>query len=180
MLISWEWCMKPTSTRLFGSNPLPGLRGFLILPILVALFTGTAFAEVVNLGAHRTDVGLLDFQQVIDETCSKCHTRERVDIALAKRKEIGPILQQMNRLGADISPADQALIEAFWSDANFAEVNRVIATRCTQCHSRERIDQKLMEGADLEKLMEKMLRFGARLSDEDRKVLGVFSGQPLR
>jgi len=159
---------------------LPRMCLIFLLFCLAGMSSGVAFAEVVNLGAHRTDVGLMDFQQVIDETCSKCHTRERVDIALAKRKSIGPILQQMNRLGADISSADQALIEAFWADDKFAEVNRVIATRCTLCHSRERIDQQLMEGVDLETLTEKMLRFGARLSDEDRKVLGVFSGQPLR
>lgn len=151
------------------------------LCLLAALIGfSAAVAEVQNLGAHRTDAGLVDFQKIIDDTCSKCHTRERVDIALAKRREIGPILQRMNQLGAGVSGVDQGIIQAFWADERYAEINRIIATRCVNCHSRERIDLALAKGTDLRQLLEKMLRFGARLSPEEQQVLGVFSGQPLR
>ncbi|PLX84834.1 MAG: hypothetical protein C0617_06380 [Desulfuromonas sp.] len=67
------------------TRPAIGAATFLLLAL-----AGTAFAQapqVDHLGAHRFR-GMEEFQQVIDARCTICHTRERVDIAIKKRRAL--------------------------------------------------------------------------------------------
>lgn len=60
------------------------------------------------------------------------------------------------------------------------EFQQVIETRCTVCHSRERVDIAIKKSQELEKIEQRMLERGAVLSEHDRQVLGTFWGSPLK
>jgi hypothetical protein len=60
------------------------------------------------------------------------------------------------------------------------EFQQVIDTKCTVCHTRERVDVAIRERRNLEKIEQQMLERGAVLSERDRKVLGTFWGSPLK
>ncbi|GAB4561637.1 MAG: hypothetical protein Tsb0017_19350 [Geothermobacteraceae bacterium] len=154
----------------------------LLLTILIALAAVPALAapSSQHLGSLSTDRGISGFHKVIEKRCTTCHSRDRIDKALAERQDIEAILARMTGKGANLSPAEKELLTAWWQDDRFAEVNRVIQLRCTGCHSRERIDQALAEGRDLDVIQQKMVRFGANLSAREQNVLGVFSGQALK
>ncbi|TYO99224.1 hypothetical protein EDC39_10367 [Geothermobacter ehrlichii] len=155
-------------------------------PLLFALLTllpaAPAFAvgQSQHLGALSTDRGMVAFQKVIEKKCTVCHSRERIDRALSRRINIGVILEKMTARGASLTPGEREMLTAYWKDDQFAEVNRIIQLRCTGCHSRDRIDQALAEGRDLNAIQQKMIRFGANLSAREQKVLGVFSGKALK
>lgn len=61
-----------------------------------------------------------------------------------------------------------------------AEFERIIDQHCINCHTRDRIDEAIRKGDNIEAILEKMLRFGARLSERDQQVLGTFWGEPLK
>lgn len=61
------------------------------------------------------------------------------------------------------------------SNEDFQET---IEARCTICHTRERVDQALAEGEDLETLLQQMIERGAILNERDQNVLGTFWGSP--
>jgi len=60
------------------------------------------------------------------------------------------------------------------------EFQRVIETRCTVCHSRERVDVAIKKQQDMEKIEQRMLERGAVLTEQDKKVLGTFWGNPMK
>lgn len=60
------------------------------------------------------------------------------------------------------------------------EFQRVIETRCTVCHSRERVDVAIKKQQDMEKIEQRMLERGAVLTERDKQVLGTFWGNPLK
>jgi len=60
------------------------------------------------------------------------------------------------------------------------EFQQVIDTRCTICHTRERVDIAIKKRQDLEKIERRMLERGAELSEKDKQVLGTFWGNPLK
>ena len=60
------------------------------------------------------------------------------------------------------------------------EFQRVIETKCTVCHTRERVDIAIKKRQDLEKIEQRMLEQGAVLSEGDKQVLGTFWGNPLK
>ncbi|HXV22405.1 MAG TPA: hypothetical protein VD811_15585 [Desulfuromonadales bacterium] len=60
------------------------------------------------------------------------------------------------------------------------EFQRVIDTKCTVCHTRERVDIAIKKRQDLEKIQQRMLERGAVLSESDKRMLGTFWGSPLK
>ena len=58
------------------------------------------------------------------------------------------------------------------------DFQKTIEARCTICHTRERVDEALAEGEDLEALLQQMIERGAILNERDQKVLGTFWGSP--
>jgi hypothetical protein len=84
--------------------------GLLLLPTLPALAQ-----QPENLGAHRFG-GMEEFQKVIDTRCTVCHTRERVDIAIRKRKNLETIEKSMLSRGAVLSERDKRVLGTFWGE----------------------------------------------------------------
>jgi hypothetical protein len=60
------------------------------------------------------------------------------------------------------------------------EFQMTIESRCTICHTRERVDKALGEAADLDALLQRMIERGAILNDRDRNILGTFWGSPMK
>lgn len=60
------------------------------------------------------------------------------------------------------------------ADGDFLEYQQILNSKCSQCHPRGRIDQAIASGADFNTVIEKMIRAGARISDQEQQVLGVF------
>jgi cytochrome c peroxidase len=60
------------------------------------------------------------------------------------------------------------------------EFQQVIDTKCTVCHTRERVDIAIKKRQDLEKIQKRMQERGAVLSESDKRVLGTFWGSPLK
>jgi len=60
------------------------------------------------------------------------------------------------------------------------EFQQVIDTRCTVCHTRERVDIAIKKRQDVDKIEKRMLERGAVLSESDKRVLGTFWGSPLK
>jgi hypothetical protein len=63
---------------------------------------------------------------------------------------------------------------------DMGEFQRVVETRCTVCHTRERVDIAIKKRQELEKIEQRMLERGAVLSERDKQVLGTFWGSPLK
>lgn len=61
-----------------------------------------------------------------------------------------------------------------------AEFNKVIKQKCTICHTREPVDVAIREHKDEQKIQNRMIEHGAQLTERDKKVLGVFWGDPLK
>lgn len=61
-----------------------------------------------------------------------------------------------------------------------AAFQETIESRCTVCHSRERVDEAIRAQKDLTPLLQHMVERGAIISERDRKVLGTFWGSPLK
>lgn len=67
--------------------------------------------------------------------------------------------------------------QRFEGGATFQEI---IESRCTICHTRERVDAAIRSQADLDALIRRMIERGAIISERDHKVLGTFWGSPLK
>ena len=60
------------------------------------------------------------------------------------------------------------------------EFQETIEGRCTSCHSRDRVDQALGQGEELDALLQRMIERGAVVNERDRSVLGTFWGSPSK
>ena len=74
--------------------------------------------------------------------------------------------QQVKELGAHSTTLD--------------DFNQVLASKCTICHSRERIEVAMREHRDLALIEAQMIKRGATLTEADKSVLGTFWGSPLK
>lgn len=57
---------------------------------------------------------------------------------------------------------------------------QVIDSRCTLCHTRERIDQARRQGGKLGEIQQRMLDRGAVLTEQEQSTLRAFWGDPLK
>lgn len=55
-----------------------------------------------------------EFDRVIKQRCLGCHTRERIDDAIAKQLPFEPIEQMMLKRGAVLNPNEQEVLKIFW------------------------------------------------------------------
>lgn len=55
-----------------------------------------------------------EFDRVIKQRCLGCHTRERIDEAIAKQLPLEPIEQMMRKRGAVLNPKEQEILKIFW------------------------------------------------------------------
>lgn len=169
------------------------LRVLFILSVF-AILQGPAWA-VEDLGAHRFR-GMEEFQEVIEKRCTVCHTRERVDIAIRKRRSLEKLEQQMTERGAVLTERDREVLGTFWGSplkpqrpeaerdfvdlGGYREFERIIETRCVLCHNRDRIDEAIEKRLPYETIEEIMLKRGAILTEQDREVLRIFWDSTLK
>jgi hypothetical protein len=95
---------------MYESNYLQGLlllAGLLLLPV-----TAIAVPEAVH-DVHRLP-GNDEFQDTIENRCTICHTRGRVDKALGQEEDLDVLLQRMIERGAIISERDRNVLGTFW------------------------------------------------------------------
>ena len=59
-------------------------------------------------------------------------------------------------------------------EGDFVEYQRILNDKCSQCHPRARIEDAIQRGANFDQVIQKMIRFGARISEQEKAVLGVF------
>lgn len=159
---------------------------FWIVLLVTFLGTSTAAAE---------EIDFLDFQKILDTKCGKCHTRTRIDQAIAEGKAFQAIGERMGKHGAELSDRERDVMGVFWVDNSqdvkkmtptpvkddpLGEYRSVLQARCTGCHALDRIEQAVSENRSFEALAKMMLDRGAVLTEADHKVLGTFWGEPLR
>jgi len=141
------------------------------------------------------DIKFSEFQKILDTQCSKCHTRTRIEAAMAQGKDLKPIAEKMTKHGARLSDRERDVMGVYWmenspapktlavpppKDDPLAEYRAVLQARCTGCHSLDRIEQAMNESRSFETLAKMMLDRGAVLSEADHKVIGVFWGESPR
>jgi hypothetical protein len=77
-------------------------------------------------------------------------------------------------------PAQQAENLGAHRFGGMDEFQKVIETKCTVCHTRERVDIAIRKRQNFEEIEKTMLSRGAALTERDKKVLGAFWGDPLK
>jgi len=60
------------------------------------------------------------------------------------------------------------------------EFQQVIDSKCTVCHTRQRVDVAIRNRENLERIEKRMIERGANLTEKDKSVLGTFWGDPLK
>ncbi len=65
---------------------------------------------------------------------------------------------------------------------DFKKAHGIIEAKCTQCHSKDKIDAALSSGKDMVKIQKEMEKRGAALNSKERDVLGIYWKQtnPLK
>lgn len=69
---------------------------------------------VQPLAAPITKEQASAFDRVIEQRCLLCHTRERIDDAIARRLPFEPIETIMRDRGAVLSPEERQVLRTFW------------------------------------------------------------------
>ena len=83
------------------------LAGLLLLPVTAIAVPG-AVHDVHRLPAND------EFQSTIENRCTICHTRGRVDKALGQEEDLDVLLERMIERGAIISDRDRNVLGTFW------------------------------------------------------------------
>ncbi len=83
------------------------LFGLLLLPVAASAVTD-AVHNVHSLPAND------EFQTTIENRCTICHTRGRVDKAFGAGSDLDPLMQKMIERGAILSERDQKVLGTFW------------------------------------------------------------------
>lgn len=86
--------------------------GLSLLAVLVGTPAGAALSAVPG-EAHRLEGGST-FQEIIENRCTICHTRERVDTAIRSQADLDALLRRMIERGAIISERDHKVLGTFW------------------------------------------------------------------
>lgn len=153
------------------------------------------WAPAVLAEEPTENINFVEFQNILDNKCGKCHTRSRIEEAMAEGKAFQPIEERMDKHGADLNDRERDVMGVFWmenspepkkltmpkkKDDPLAEYRSVLQARCTGCHTLDRVEQAMRENKSFDTLSRMMLQRGAVLNEADRKVLGTFWGEPMR
>ncbi len=130
------------------------------------------------------------FQNILNTTCSKCHSLVRVERAMQQSEDLTPIIEKMAQQGAVISETEQQVLGIFWkghpavpeqpqrssaaADDPLNEYRAILEKRCSGCHSMDRVEAAMEQLRSLEELLEMMRQRGAIVTESEQKVLGVF------
>lgn len=161
-------------------------RGFLLgLLVLFCVVT-----------ANATEGDYVKFQQILDDKCSKCHTRFRVEEAIKQGANMDTIIAKMIRLGAKLDGQERQVMGVFWAQGSefkaslpegtgavvdpMQEYRAVAQSRCTGCHSLDIVEKAMAEGRSINDLIDMMRQRGAIITKAEKDVLGTFWGNPLK
>lgn len=150
--------------------------------LILLLGAGSLFAAEVNFA---------EFQQILDDKCSQCHTRLRIEDAIRRGDDMDMIIDKMIRMGAQLNQHERQVMGVFWAQPEeqspaiaendpLREYRTVLDTRCTGCHSLEIVEKAMRDGRSIDDLVELMRKRGAVIPAADKKVLGTFWGNPLK
>lgn len=152
--------------------------------ILLAGATLVAAADTPNY---------IEFQKILDNKCSKCHARARVDKAMAEHRDMLKIQQRMISHGAELNTREQQVLGIFFraqevkeapikpaKEDPLAEYRSVVEARCSGCHSLDIVEEAMRNNQKFDALAQLMIKRGAVLSDKDVKIIQTFWGEPLK
>lgn len=139
----------------------------------------------------------IEYQRILDSTCSQCHPRARIEQAIARGENFAVVMEKMIRLGAKVSTHEQQVLGVFWRAEKsekmpqpevaatvtadpLGEYRAVLQSRCTGCHSLERVEKAMAEGRSLDELIEMMRKRGAIVTEADKNALDPFWGSPYK
>ena len=65
--------------------------------------------------AWSADAGSLDeYRNIIATRCTSCHEAGRIEQAMNEGKNLGEILNKMQKIGAELTPRDESVLGIFW------------------------------------------------------------------
>lgn len=164
---------------------------YVVLAVMLATFCCGSLAF-----AGERD--FLEFQRILDTKCSKCHPRARIEQAIERGDNFEAIVEKMVRLGAQLTERERSVLGIFWRGGQKApdtaeqpapatvardplgEYRAVLESRCTGCHSLERVEAAMAQGRSLDDLVEMMRKRGAIVTESDYKALAPFWGSPYK
>lgn len=161
------------------------MKRYFLIMLLLSVCGSVAWAE------NAPD--FIEFQKVIDDQCSRCHSRTRVDQAMKEHRDMLEIQQRMLKHGAELNPRQRQVLGVFFRGNGvmdeqspvkkvdpLAEYRSVVELRCTGCHGLEVVEQAMRQKRGFADLAQMMIKRGAVLNDKDMKVIQTFWGEPLR
>jgi mono/diheme cytochrome c family protein len=162
------------------------------------LIVAALLAAVLSGGSVFAGEGdFIQYQQILDSKCSQCHPRGRIEQAIERGVNFAAVIEKMIRLGAELSAQEKQVLGVFWrSEKNLpapkkqvaatvaedplGEFRAVLASRCTGCHSLERVEAAMAQGRSLDDLVEMMRKRGAIITEADKNALDPFWGSPYK
>lgn len=167
------------------------MKGKIMLRIMLSALLLVALA-VPALAADQPD--FIEFQKILDNKCSKCHSRTRVDKAMAEHRDMLEIQQRMIKHGAELNSHEQQVLGVFFraqkvekntgSVVNekdpLAEYRTILKARCSGCHSLDVVEKAMRNNRKFDALAKMMIKRGAVLNDKDMKIIQTFWGEPLK
>ena len=133
--------------------------------------------------AGRPDVPAGEGSQIVREKCLVCHGRQMIVEQRLSRDAWARELDKMVAWGAAIDGLERGPLLDYLS-AHFGAPTRgispassagpgaeIVATRCLTCHDARLIDQQRMTAAGWARTVEKMIGWGASLTDPEISLL---------
>jgi cytochrome c5/cytochrome c553 len=121
---------------------------------------------------------LPDGATLVSERCTVCHTADRIDNKIAQgvdRAQWEDIVGQMIGMGAQLDDREHGIVlDYLVSATQIMKGETLVSERCTVCHTTERIDEEIAEGADRarwQETVDDMIGKGAQLDDVERAAL---------
>ena len=161
----------------------------------------TVFVLAMSLAATVTvsaqDKIEAEYQRIINERCSQCHTPARIEQALERGENIDEIITKMIRFGARLNDREEEVMGIFWTAQQatiknksaaspptqvdpLGEYRAILERRCTGCHSLAPVDRAMRDGRSLNELLDLMAARGVIISPAEKSVLGTFWGTPFK
>jgi len=159
---------------------------FLLLLVVGALLTGCDVLEATlsplpgGTAPDTAPAGGIDADTLLQERCTVCHTRERIDqkrAGGATRAAWEATIDRMIGYGAQLNGQErEALIAHLSAGAAMGEAAApvfldgaaLVEQRCTVCHTRARIDDEDEDRDGWTEIVDRMISRGAQLSPDER------------
>jgi cytochrome c5 len=121
---------------------------------------------------------LPDGATLVSERCTVCHTADRIDNEIAEgadRAKWEDIVGEMIEKGAQLDNREQGIVLYYLVSATqIMKGEMLVSERCTVCHTADRINDEIAEGADRAKwqgIVDEMIDKGAQLDDVERAAV---------